>query len=384
MTRRHAEILEEGVRRRRRRSVTVREVLDFLEYLAPPSLGAPHRSFGLQVGSAVGPVKTVVVAPLPTYHAISCSAAYKAALLVTAAPLLTGPLDALRWDDPVGAKVTHLVQRNVSLYALPSSYAAAPGGFDDSLAERLGLAATGALQPTSAENQCKFVVFVPVAQVDRVRRASSEAGAGVIGAYTHCSFYSLGTGSFVPQPGSNPAIGREGRLEEVEEARLEMIVPERELKGVIAAVLDAHPYEEVAYDIYPLRNPGVVYGRGRIGELPLKVSLDTVLAQVNDVLGLGPESRARCSHHPGLPIGSLAVASGVSEGEGLLWAAHRQGAGALIVGGGAVSDQMLADSTATVLIDVGFAPSVAPGLQCLATQLRGTFGSDGMQVVYAS
>jgi hypothetical protein len=228
----------------------------------------------------------------------------------------------------------------------------------------------------------KFVVFVPAAAAARVRRAAADAGAGVIGAYTNCSFQASGIGSFLPQPGTNPSIGQVGRLEEVDETRLEILVPERELQGVIAAVIEAHPYEEVAYDIYPLRNPGVVYGRGRIGELPLKVSLETVLAQVSDALGLGPQSQPRCFHRSEALIGSLAVASGTGAGESLLWAAQRQQAGALVTGGTLLSDQILADGRETVLIDVGFAPSVAPGLQRLVAQLRDTFGSDGMQVVY--
>jgi hypothetical protein len=368
--------------RRRRRSVTIAEIVDFLEYLAPPALASPPAPYGLQVGSALATTRALIVTPLPTYSAISCAAAYKAALVICAAPLLNSPLSSLRWDDPIGARVTYLVQRQASLYVLANSYAAAPGGFDDSLAERLGLAGTGPLVPTAAESQLKFVVFVPVPHVARVRRAAAEAGAGVIGAYTHCAFQTRGTGSFMPQPGANPSIGEVGQLAEVEEMRLEMVVSERELQGVIAAVIEAHPYEEVAYDIYPLRNPGVVYGRGRIGDLPLKVSLETVLAQVSDALSLGPQNQPRCSHRQETPIGSLAVASGTGAGESLLWAAQRQQAGALVTGGTLLSDQMLADGAGTVLIDVGFAPSVAPGLQRLVAQLRNTFGSDGMQVVY--
>ncbi|HEV2474180.1 MAG TPA: Nif3-like dinuclear metal center hexameric protein, partial [Chthonomonadales bacterium] len=149
------------------------------------------------------------------------------------------------------------------------------------------------------------------------------------------------------------------------------------------AVLEAHPYEEVAYDLYPLRNPGVLFGRGRVGELPLKVSLETILAQVTDALELGPQSAARCSHRPGLPIGTLAVASGSCAGESLLWAAHRRQAGAIVMGGADPQDLMLADGTATVLIDAGFAPTVAPGLQRLVAQLRDTFGRDGIEVDYA-
>lgn len=368
--------------RRRRRSVTVAEIVEFLEYLAPPALASPPASYGLQVGASRAVARSVVVTPLPTYSAISCAAADRANLLICAAPLLTTPLSALNWDDPIGSLVTTLAQRQVSLYVLANSYAAAPGGFDDSLAERLGLAGTRALVPTAAEAQLKLVVFVPVAAVARVRSAAAEAGAGVIGAYTHCSFQTQGQGVFRPGKGAHPTVGQIGRLEEVEEVRLEMLVPERELPGVIAAVIEAHPYEEVAYDLYPLRNPGVVYGRGRIGELPLKVSLDTVLAQVEDALGLDPQNRARCFHRPDRAIGALAVASGTGAGESLLWEAQRQEAGALVVGGVSLTDQILADAASTVLIDVGFAPSVKPGLQRLVAQLRDTFAADSLQVTY--
>jgi hypothetical protein len=362
----------------------VAEVVDFLEYLAPPTLASPRSAYGLQVGTALSQVKTLVVTPLATYNAIAAAATLKSSLLIVAAPLLSSPLASVRWDDPIGAKVAHLVQRQVSLYALANTYAAAPGGFDDSLAERLGLAANAALVPTAAESQLKFVVFVPPEDGERVRRAAIEAGAGHIGAYSSCSFQSTGMGTFVPGPNANPAVGARGKLQEVAETRLELLVPERELKGVIAAVLEAHPYEEVAYDIYPLRNPGVLYGRGRIGELPLSVSLDTVLAQVNDALGLGEENRARCSHRPAVPIRSLAAASGMAFGENLLWAAHLQEAGAIVTGGVSINDLMLADSLSPVIIDVGFAPSVAPGLQRLVAQLRNTFGSDGVQVAYVA
>src|SRR2546429_6553125 len=127
-----------------------------------------------------------------------------------------------------------------------------------------------------------------------------------------------------------------------------------------------------------VKNPGVLYGRGRMGELPLKVALDTVLAQVQDALEV---ETVRCSHHPEFSIGSLAVASGV--GEGLFSPANRAGAGALITGGATVHDLMFAESSTTVLIDVGFAASVAPGLLRLTAQLRDTFQTDGVEVLYS-
>jgi hypothetical protein len=270
-----------------------------------------------------------------------------------------------------------LLEHRINLYTLSNSFASAPGGFDDSLAERLGMAATSALMPTTFEPQFKIAIYVPPAAADRVMQAAAEAGAGRIGNYTHCSFQTRGTGTFLPRDGARPTVGRVGNLERADELKIEMLVPQRELQGVIAAVLDAHPYEEVAYDVYLVKNPGLLYGRGRIGELPLKVSLDTVLAQVQDALAI---ESVRCSHKPEFPIASLAAASGVSDG--LFSRANQAGAGAFVTGGATLQDLLLADNSTTVVIDVGFAASVAPGLRRLCAQLDNTFGPDGVEILY--
>lgn len=377
MTRRPGDLAEERARRRRRRIVRAAEVAEFLEYLAPPSLSSPDEPFGLQVGAPASEVKSIVLAPMASFNALSLAASRKQALLVTAAPLLTEPLTAVRRDNPIGGKLAYLLEHRINLYALANSYAAAPGGFDDSLAEVLGLAATSSLKPTAFEPQYKIAVYTPPNAVNAVLSAAAEAGAGRIGNYTHCSFQTAGTGTFLPRDGARPAVGTVGKLERVDEVRVEMLVSQREMQGVIAAVLDAHPYEEVAYDVYVVKNPGVLYGRGRIGELPLKVALDTVLAQVQDALGI---ESVRCSHRPEFPIASVAAASGVSDG--LFWPANRAGAGAFVTGGASVHDLMLADNSTTVVIDIGYSASVAPGLQRLSAQLRNTFGSDGLEVVY--
>src|SRR5437660_8376186 len=151
MTRRQPEMPEERPRRRRRRALGAAEIIDFLEYLAPPSLAVPDDPYGLQVGMPTAEVKTVVLAPFPSFHALSTAAARKQSLLITAAPLLTKPLMALRRDHPIGGKLSYLVEHRINLYVLANTYAAAPGGFDDSLAEKLGLAATSAIVPTNYE-----------------------------------------------------------------------------------------------------------------------------------------------------------------------------------------------------------------------------------------
>lgn len=101
-------------------------------------------------------------------------------------------------------------------------------------------------------NLIKIVVFVPLAQADMVRKVMGEAGAGIIGNYSHCSFSSKGIGRFKPLEGAHPAIGKVGQPEEVEEERIEAVCPKNKAKGIIVAIKEVHPYEEVALDIYPL------------------------------------------------------------------------------------------------------------------------------------
>jgi hypothetical protein len=350
--------------------------MEFLEYLAPSPLASPVEPHGLQVGSPTDPVRTAVIAPMATFNAVTTAAGHRHSLLITALPLLTEPMWALRRDDPIGERIALLVERRVALYVLPNSFAAAPGGFDDSLAEALGLAATTVLRPTAYEQLLKIAVPTPPGSVEAVMSAAAEAGAGHIGNYSHCSFQIAGTGTFLPCDGAHPVVGSVGNLERTPEVRVEMVVQQRELQGVIAAILDVHPYEEVAYDVYGLRNPGTPYGRGRLGELPLNVSLNTVLAQVQDALAV---KSIRCSHLPEYSISRLAGASG--QCDGMVSLASRAGAGALVVGGASQQDWMLAEDGTTVLIDVGYSASVSPGLQRLRTQLVRTFDPDGMQVM---
>lgn len=103
---------------------------------------------------------------------------------------------------------------------------------------------------------CKIVVFVPVSDGDRVRQAMGDAGAGVIGNYSYCSFTVKGIGRFRPDAGASPSIGEVGRLEAVEEERIETVCTAEKLAAVIAAIRSAHPYEEPAIDIYPLEAIG--------------------------------------------------------------------------------------------------------------------------------
>lgn len=98
----------------------------------------------------------------------------------------------------------------------------------------------------------KLVLTVPTTHADIVRKAIGDAGAGIVGNYTHCSFSSKGTGRFLPEEGANPHIGEVGIFEKVEEERIEVTCDIEIIEKVILSMKEVHPYEEVAYDVYPL------------------------------------------------------------------------------------------------------------------------------------
>ena len=151
---------------------------------------------------------------------------------------------------------------------------------DEALRERLDRAIADALGLEDAEpaglargENRKLVVFVPGEALDPVRDALFDAGAGRIGDYERCSWYTAGMGTFLPGEGANPTVGEPGREERAPELRVETVYPRSREGEVVAALVEAHPYEEPAFDLYPLANvePGRLTGLvGRLGRDPLE------------------------------------------------------------------------------------------------------------------
>jgi hypothetical protein len=143
---------------------------------------------------------------------------------------------------------------------------------DRAVADALGLEDAKPAGPARGENR-KLVVFVPEAALDPVRDALFGAGAGRIGDYERCSWYTAGTGTFLPGEGAGPTLGKRGREERAPELRVETVYPAAREAEVVAALVEAHPYEEPAFDLYPLANdePGRLTGLvGRLGGDPLE------------------------------------------------------------------------------------------------------------------
>lgn len=250
-----------------------KELIRIMEEWAPPTLAVDGDRIGLQVGSPENEVSRVLVALEVTEQVVDEAIRLGANWIVAHHAVIFRPLSELRTDRPIGRLMQKLLANHINVYIAHTNLDTAVGGVNDVLVERLGLQEVEVLAPHREERLKKLVVFVPENHHESVLRAVAEAGAGWIGNYSHCTFNLEGEGTFLPQEGANPYIGKQGKLERVKEVRLETIFSERIQSQVIAAMLDAHPYEEVAYDIYPLENKGDTYGLGRVGLLEQEITL---------------------------------------------------------------------------------------------------------------
>jgi len=261
-------------------------VIQFVEGLAPKSLAMEGDKIGLHVGTLQKPVKKVMVALDVLEPVVDEAIEQGVDLIVAHHAVIYRPLKHLRTDLPAGRLYEKLIKHDIAVYTAHTNLDVAEGGINDWLAEAIGLTEIDVLDVTTQDAWKKLVVYVPLTHRDAVFQAVADAGAGWVGNYSHCSFQLTGTGTFLPREGTNPHIGEQGKLERVEEVRLEMIMPASRQAAVLKAMKAAHPYEEVAFDIIPLDLAGKGLGIGRIGTLPQPMRLRELALRVKETFQL--------------------------------------------------------------------------------------------------
>lgn len=266
--------------------MTVGEVCSVIDRLAPPGLAYSWDKPGLAIGSPRTTVSSILVALGVNPGVVRAAKRAKSNLIVTHHPVIWSPLEALHTDDPHTAMCLDLAQGGIACYSAHTNLDVVPGGVNTVLADRIGLQDAEPLFPVAHSHQVKLVTFVPESHIGRVRDAVCEAGAGVIGDYTHCSFSSEGIGTFRPGAGSNPFSGKKGALNEEAERKFEVIVLKAKLAEVLAALKSSHPYEEAAYDILPLENRDASIALGLKGSLSRNATLDRFATHVRTALEL--------------------------------------------------------------------------------------------------
>ena len=344
--------------------VHARDIIAAVERLAPPSLAEGWDNCGLQVGDPSAGVTRVLVALTPLPEVFDEAGEKGADFLLFHHPLIFAPLKSVDTGSYPGDLVARAVATNLTVFAAHTSYDAAPEGVSAALAEAIGLRdARETVSPRGALR--KLVVFVPVENVEAVAEALWGAGAGVIGDYTRVSFRSPGTGTFVPGEGSDPYLGEKGRPERVDEIRLETIIPAHLARVAIDAATRAHPYEEVALDVYPVEGYPQDCGYGRIGALSEPLRAEGLRRQVSASLGF--EARLVANPDPGREVGRVAVLGG--SGGSFIPEVAASGAGAYVTGDLDYHDALLAESLGLAAIDAGHAATELPSLEPLAGRL---------------
>ncbi|MFC4778503.1 Nif3-like dinuclear metal center hexameric protein [Paenibacillus sp. GCM10023252] len=257
-------------------------LIQIMEQLAPKHYAVEGDKIGLQLGTLHKEVRRVLVALDVTDEVVDEAIACGADLIIAHHAIIFRPLAKIDTATPAGRLYEKLIKHDIAVYISHTNLDVADGGINDWMADLVGIAAGGrsSLEEVHTDKLLKLVVFVPKSHHEQVLEAIWHAGAGEIGNYSKCSFNIEGTGTFLPGADTAPYIGKPGVLERTAEMRIEVVVPHSAHRKVVSAMLKAHPYEEVAYDLYPNDLKGRSFGLGRVGKLIEPISLRELVNRV--------------------------------------------------------------------------------------------------------
>lgn len=356
-------------------SATLQEIVNLLNAQYPQAWATPGDRTGFQVGCPGSPVTTVLVALEASPAVVREAKSLGAQLLLTHHPMIYQPLGEVREDQAGGELLTALIRAGVASISCHTNLDVAPNGLNDYLARALELADVEVLAETSRDNLYKLTVFVPLDYADRVRDHLAATGLGIVGRYSHCSFAVRGQGTYRPLEGARPFQGEVGQLSRAEEVRLEMLAPEFLLPAALERLRESHPYEEVAYDLYPLKNSGAARGFGRIGNWRTAKPFGAVISLVKTIFQV---NAVKVWGWPPQAVQRLAVLGG-SGGEFIQTARDQRAQ--IYVTGEVRHHQVAPESLENfAVLEVGHYSSEAVFMGPWAEQLRGFFAAAGLKV----
>lgn len=327
------------------------DIVGIINKIAPAELAEAWDNPGLQIGDPIAEVTQVMVALDPAPDVIDSALKASCQLLVTHHPLIFKPLNSISTSSPLGSSIQKAIRGGLSVVSLHTNYDIASGGLNDLLAFKIGLSSSVPLKITATCELVKLAVFVPGDYLERVRSALFPYCA-TQGMYRDCSFAAGGIGTFMPLDGAEPFSGTVGVMARVPEERLEVQILRTQLPRAVRALLAAHPYEEPAFDIYPLLNEGEKLGLGRIGRLPESLTLAEYVIRLKKLLSA---PALRYVGDPDAKISKVALCSG--SGASLLRDAVRSGADVLVTGDVKYHEARDAEDLGIALIDAGHFPT---------------------------
>jgi dinuclear metal center YbgI/SA1388 family protein len=264
----------------------VRDIVSAIEEMAPLSYQESYDNAGLIVGCPQDEVTGVLICLDVVEKVVEEAKAKGANLIIAHHPIVFKGLKRFNGNNYVERTVMAAIREGIAIYAAHTNLDAVQGGVNSRICEKLGLEDPRVLSPIEGDLK-KLVTFIPTDHAEMVRNALFDAGAGCIGNYDSCSYNLEGTGSFRGGENTQPFVGKQGVVHLEPEVRVETIFP-RHLQGkVLSALQDAHPYEEVAYDIYSLDNANTQVGIGMVGELSEPMDTMDFLSKVKVVFEAG-------------------------------------------------------------------------------------------------
>lgn len=302
------------------------ELTGYLEKIAPLSLQESYDNAGLLVGDPEQETGKALICLDVTMDVLEEALEGGFDLIISHHPLIFGGIKQLCGRNETEKIIIAAIKNEIAIYAIHTNLDNVETGVNAMLCEKLGIRNTRILEAMSGKLN-KLVTFSPADHAHRLREALFAAGAGHIGDYDSCTFNMEGYGTFRAGEDTDPYVGEKGKLHTEKETRIELIFPSYLQQDLIQALTDNHPYEEVAYDIYPLRNDFHQAGSGMIGTLEEAVDEQTFLRSLKEILGTGV---IRHSALTGRKVSKVAVCGGT--GSFLIGKAIAAGADVFITG----------------------------------------------------
>lgn len=329
-----------------------------LDDLFPPGWAEPWDNVGLTIGRADAEIKRVMVALDATLETVAEAVDRHCELLLTHHPF---PWHEHRRYDlaaPEGRLLAEVLRAGLNLFAVHTNLDASPQGHAALLAHRLGMTDLRPIKP-GGDRLVKIVVFVPREDAARVRAAMDEAGAGKIGNYRGCSFTTAGIGRFIPEEGARPARGGVGLETIVDEERVEAICQGRFIERILQTVRAVHPYETMAYDVFPEEFGEAEVGLGRVGRI-VPTAAREFLCRLKESLGVEKFDLAGPLPEP---LERVAVCPGAA-GD-MIGRAAAAGAQILIGGEFSYHDVLTARAHSLALVAAGHYETELPAVEIL-------------------
>ncbi len=277
----------------------ISEIIKAIETFAPPCYQESYDNSGIQVGSPTDECTGVLLTLDVTEAVIDEALQQNCNLIVAHHPLIFGGIKKITGNNMVERCIIKAIRNNITLFAAHTNLDNMALGVSHKMAQKLGLECTSILSPMR-NKLYKLYTFVPENDAEAVRNALFAAGAGHIGNYSECSFNTAGTGTFKGNAAANPVIGKAGGAREsVAEIKLEVLVPEHLKRSIVSVLRQAHPYEEVAYELIALENANQYIGAGMVGYWSEPMDAGDALRKIKESLQLS------CIRHTDLVKGKI-------------------------------------------------------------------------------